>query len=127
MREILFRGKRKNPFNNNEWVYGFLINFPNSETEICYEYDEDWEDNNCEAVIPETVGEFTGILDKNGNKIFEGDIVEFTDDIPGKGEIVYEDAEWFIVFPSVSGGLLYNPLSHYESKNLEIIGNKFDK
>ena len=126
MREILFRGKRKNPFNNNEWVYGFLINFPNSETEICYEYDEDWEDNNCEAVIPETVGEFTGILDNNGNKIFEDDIVELIDNTTRKGRIVYEGAEWFIVF-HLSGGLMYSPLSRYESKNLEVIGNKFDK
>ena len=70
MREILFRGKRTN---NGEWVYGspifrddyVLIRFWNSEE---FEFEE-------YLVIPESVSEFTGLTDKNGKKIFEGDIV----------------------------------------------------
>lgn len=67
MREILFKGKRTD---NGEWVEGYLINFWG---EYCI-VNTDSRDI-CFKVDPETVGQFTGYTDKNGKKIFEGDIV----------------------------------------------------
>ena len=62
MREILFRGK-ENP--SGKWAEGFLVGH-------CHI--GDWV--SCTPIHSKTVGQFTGLTDKNGNRIFEGDIVK---------------------------------------------------
>lgn len=68
MREILFRGKR---FDDGEWVYGFYSNTKGENGRFHYIQDE----NSFVKVDPSTVGQYTGLTDKNGTKIFEGDIL----------------------------------------------------
>ena len=107
MRDIIFRGKR---IDNGEWVQGYYAMYdPNSTgnnwiraqqaSDPCILGD----DKNWHEVDPETVGEFAGLLDKNGARIFEGDIVEIEDQgIKPDGSIktkykyvvVYEDCSF---------------------------------
>lgn len=126
-RENLYRGKR---VDNGEWIYGGYAKCNNREY-ILPDIDlvgREWVFKNIE-VIPETVGQFTGLTDKNGKKIFEGDIVEFTDKYTrkkGRAEIVFEAFKWKYSGCYYGGNPIVWLCIDDKSIEFEIIGNIYD-
>lgn len=123
MREILFRGKT--PM-TDRWVFG---------SGLLYDGVNTWIVNNPigqaiafgetkTIVIPETIGQYTGLTDKNGTKIFEGDIVKYGDTIH---KVVFEQRTGTAYFGIVYNELETLPFGHYQDlKQIEVIGNIHD-
>ena len=130
MREIKFRGKR---LDNGEWIYGDLLHIASgcvvyygSQTES--ELIEDRPNLAIElymdevaAVAPSTVGQFTGLCDRNGKEIYEGDIVR-NESAGFCGVVQYKDAAFIIFLGEMNGALLIC----LQTGSLEIIGNIHD-
>mgnify|MGYP002769824238 CR=1 FL=1 len=119
MREITFKGKR---VDNEEWVYGFLTKMWGK-----YHIIDENNENVAYEIIPGTVGQYTGLTDKNGKKIFEGDIVKTTSVI-GKNiyEVCFSEARrgWFPFACGDGCGCCEDEVECPEY--VEIIGNIYD-
>ena len=124
MREIKFRGKR---VDDGDWLYGSYIsqNLVEGERSIRY-----WGGcNNCdlfeEPIDPATVGQFTGLKDKNGKEIYEGDVVAQPDDYGTFCHqlVVYAEGRFI---PLVRAEYGHNAIDRYDPSAFEVIGNIHD-
>lgn len=122
-REILFRGKR---VDDGEFVISdSLMQVKGQNPRLWVEFDG-WVE-----VLPETVGQFTGLTDKNGKKIFEGDIVRYEtiahNGYEGIYKVVFEDRNGCGYF-----GIAYSDIEtcvfcySTPASQMEIIGNLYD-
>ena len=121
MREILFRGKC---FHTEEWVEGYLgIEVPDELVIQQFSYDEYFKSNCIDqySVKPETIGQYTGLTDKNGMKIFEGDVIH------GKlGNFVVRWNEYIGAFVAFVSPKIMPCLNRGTMKSYEVIGNIHD-
>ena len=118
MREILFRGKT---VCDGDWIYGGIIWNPSKKKVFIH---TEWDEG---EVIPETVGQYTGLKDKNGTKIFAGDIVKTK-----YGRLC--EVRWFSspcsqcwdLIPIENKHKIPDKYDLWIPKNLEVIGNIHD-
>lgn len=125
MREILFRGKR---LDGDEWVYGWYEMYPFERFPVrpCIIPSESAKGGYYEHVEVDhaTVGQYTGLTDKNGVKIFEGDIVRYGDTTH---RVVFEQRNGTAYFGLVYGPQETLPFGHYQDlRQIAIIGNIHD-
>lgn len=129
-REVLFRGKRKD---NGKWVYGDLIHRQiwASALTIIRESDDGFDNYEEYEVIPETVGEYTGLQDSKGNKIFESDILQqefnvFKKKFNGEISVVKYKQGWYYseTLPKNGAVTVFNSITAFD--NMKIIGNVYD-
>ena len=120
IREVIFRGKRTD---NGKWVKGYLYITHIGSHEIgSYDAEINIERLTFD-VIPETVGQYTGLTDKNGKRIFEGDIVSLVKHDGLIYKVVYVPCRYELVN---SKGVNCFVLDIYKSENIEVIGNIHD-
>lgn len=134
MREILFRGKR---VSNGEWVYGnYAFTDTNDEQHFIFQNEAF-----ANKVTPETVGQYTGLTDKKGKKIFEGDYWLDTDGDYIVYVVEFRDGQFCFVSYGQRGALMpygfdedagcfgeldCEPMTDFIIENVETDGNVYD-
>lgn len=120
MRDIWFRGKR---IDNGEWVYGSYQKLENSDRSG---YDhfiaEPFVNEYTYDVIPESIGQYIGLNDHTGKRIFEGDIVDILTENEELGVVEYDDGGFIVS----ADGFTVDFLNNINGADVKVVGNIHD-
>ena len=133
MREILFRAKE---ISTDKWVEGYLVKISEDDYRIATKEDINWSytklgdyDGVMTCVGPDTICQYTGLTDKNGNKIWENDVVRKSDiNALGYGrvrncEVSFDKLGYWLLTTEYGDGYW---LGSFDAAQLEVIGTIFD-
>lgn len=129
MRDILFRGKTKRESVNQFWIYGGIVHqtdYYGEEVDRWFIIDgtdtQDYDIGYEYEVIPESIGQYTGLYDKNGNELYEGDIV--------RAQFVHNGSVHTFVVEFDAGSFLFNngfiSVPFREIAHIKLRGNIYD-
>ena len=120
MREILFRGKCVDNYKNRgKWAEGYLLRFTEKRNPFIMLKSGGGE---SVEVIPESVGQYTGLTDKNGTKIFEGDVVNILTENNEIGIVKYNEGG----FEVETNEFVIDFKQNIDGTDVEVIGNIYD-
>lgn len=125
MKKRLFRGKDRTGILNKDWLYGMLDSLDEDFPRIIYK--DKWGNRIIADVDKESVGQFTGLTDKNKKDIFEGDILTglFLHSMPVNGVVAFRDGSFGLLWKRM-GTEAFTAFTSMCNVEYEIIGNIYD-